>query len=108
MIAGIFDRYFGLLVGVGFNFLHGLHLYTKVLKDIPDESNEEHTSADLKAFAVTMIQYGEILLNTMLSFLNYNMMCKLDTFKFLFNELLDYNKRLSGRTKHYKLFCLCV
>lgn len=53
-------------------------------------------SRDLEAFATSMIRYGELLLNTMLTFLNIVLTFRMETFMFLLNELLNYNKKLSG------------
>lgn len=71
-------------------------MYLESIEDIAEEGMSGTKPRDLRAFATNMIRYGELLLNTMLTFLNIVLTFNMETFMFLFNELINYNKKLSG------------
>lgn len=92
-------RYVCLYMGnTNFVIIHIIQMYLRTHeKEIDEEGLIGPKPKDLKRFATLMIEGGEIMLITCLALLNYVFFQRLDIFKFLFNELLDYNKKLSGK-----------
>ncbi len=97
LILNIYNRYFGVTGGFWFSSIHMLHMYFKIHGEELSEtgsSTEQHTN--LRAFATSMIEAGEILLTLCISFLGNVNCLRYKVFIYLFNQLIDYNKKLSG------------
>lgn len=68
--------------------------------DIPEgkvSEDDADPEMSLRDLATLMIQGGEVLLITCCNFLNYIFLKRRKVFMQLFNELLNYNKKLSGK-----------
>lgn len=94
-------RYIGVLGGFWFMGIHMLQMYYKThVDDIPEEgfTGERHTN--LRTFATLMIEGGEILLIICVTFLGLIFCWRAKIFIYLFNQLIDYNKKLSGKFEY--------
>lgn len=89
--------------GVFFCSIHFVQMYLRTHDFGPPEevplANSE--SVELRNFATMMIEGGEVLLVICLSFLNIVFLKRRETFKFLFNQLVDYNKKMAGKSETY-------
>ncbi len=91
-------RYCGVSGGFWFAGIHMLQMYYKThVDELPEEGFTGETHTDLRTFATLMIEGGEILLIICVTFLNLVFCWRDKIFIYLFNQLIDYNKKLSGK-----------
>lgn len=85
--------------GIVLPVLHLIQMFITLYNDgsIPEDHTTDYPEAkNYQNVATLMLARGEVMFLVLCGLLNYIFLERLEIFKFLFNQLLNYNKKLSG------------